>query len=109
MQLEERQYSSYKWVCTKRGPEDKGNQGETSMFFTLFNYITGANEDSKLQLNNVVIVVDAFVIVDVVIVDDVVVVDPVVVDVDPVVVDVVDVDRDVVDVLHALQLHHWTK
>jgi hypothetical protein len=48
MQLEERQYSSYKWVCTKRGPEDKGNQGETSMFFTLFNYITGQNEDSKL-------------------------------------------------------------
>ncbi len=92
MQLEERQYSSYKWVCTKRGPEDKGNQGETSMFFTLFNYITGANEDSKLQLI-VIVNVDVIVIVDVDVVD-----------VDPVVVDVV-----FVDVLQTLQLHHWTK
>ncbi len=89
MQLEERQYSSYKWVCTKRGPEDKGNQGETSMFFTLFNYITGANEDSKLQLI-VIVNVDVVVIVDVVVVDRVV------------------VDVVFVDVLQTLQLHHWT-
>ena len=48
-QLEERDYLAYKWVCTKRGPEDKGSQGETGMFWRLFNYITGQNETGMHQ------------------------------------------------------------
>jgi hypothetical protein len=50
-QLEEREYSDRKWVCTKRGPEDKGTQGETGMFWRLFNYISGENESSKPLLS----------------------------------------------------------
>lgn len=45
LQLEERVYQDgYKWVCTKRASDD---ETENSQFFTLFNYITGENEDSE--------------------------------------------------------------
>ena len=45
--LEEREYPAYKWVCTKRGPDDKGTLGENGMFFRLFDYISGQNEDKN--------------------------------------------------------------
>lgn len=49
--LEEREYSTRYWVCTKRGPEDSGTLGESGMFWRLFNYISGENEaKSKIAM-----------------------------------------------------------
>jgi hypothetical protein len=55
-------------VCTKRGADDKGTLGENGMFFRLFDYISGQNEDSKFVVIVVVgvVVVDAIVNINVV-------------------------------------------
>ena len=54
LQLEEREYTTRKWVCTKREAVDKGTHGENGMFWRLFNYISGENEPSLLTtLKNV--------------------------------------------------------
>ncbi len=50
-QIEERDYPVQNWVCTKRMAARDGEDQTTGMFWRLFSYIQGANqEEAKIPM-----------------------------------------------------------